>query len=76
MKEVKYAEALSVDYISLAPIEETLSHPNAAPLGWVVAKDIVSKSNLPVYLLGGMGSDSLVRALNIGAQGVAGISKI
>tara|TARA_B100001079_G_scaffold50444_1_gene41384 strand:- start:53 stop:982 length:930 start_codon:yes stop_codon:yes gene_type:complete len=76
LKEVKYAEALSVDYISLAPIEETLSHPNAAPLGWVVAKDIVSKSNLPVYLLGGMGSDSLVRALNIGAQGVAGISKI
>jgi 8-oxo-dGTP diphosphatase len=76
MKEAKYAEAISVDYISLAPIEETPSHPNAAPLGWVVAKDIVSKSNLPVYLLGGMGKDSLDRALNINAQGVAGISRI
>jgi len=76
MKEAKYAEAISVDYISLAPIEETPSHPNAVPLGWVVAKDIVSKSNLPVYLLGGMGKDSLDRALNINAQGVAGISRI
>ena len=76
MKEAKYAEAISVDYISLAPIEETPSHPNATPLGWEVAKDIVSKSNLPVYLLGGMGKDSLDRALNINAQGVAGISRI
>ena len=76
MKEAKYAETISVDYISLAPIEKTPSHPNATPLGWVVAKDIVSKSNLPVYLLGGMGKDSLDRALNINAQGVAGISRI
>ncbi len=75
-KEAKYAEAVSVDYISLAPIEETPSHPNATPLGWEVAKDIVSKSNLPVYLLGGMGRDSLGRALKIRAQGIAGISQI
>ncbi len=76
MKEAKYAETISVDYISLAPIEETPSHPNATPLGWEVAKDIVSKSNLPVYLLGGMGRDSLGRALKIRAQGIAGISQI
>ena len=76
MKEAKYAEAVSVDYISLAPIEETPSHPNATPLGWEVAKDIVSKSNLPVYLLGGMSRDSLGRALKIRAQGIAGISQI
>jgi len=76
MKEAKYAETISVDYISLAPIEETPSHPNATSLGWEVAKDIVSKSNLPVYLLGGMSKDSLYRALNINAQGVAGISRI
>ena len=76
MKEAKYAETISVDYISLAPIEETPSHPNATPLGWEVATDIVSKSNLPVYLLGGMSKDSLYRALNINAQGIAGISRI
>jgi 8-oxo-dGTP diphosphatase len=76
MKEAKYAETISVDYISLAPIEETPSHPNATPLGWEVAKDIVSKSNLPVYLLGGMSRDSLGRALKIRAQGIAGISQI
>ena len=76
IKEAKYAETISVDYISLAPIEETPSHPNATPLGWEVAKDIVSKSNLPVYLLGGMGRDSLGRALKIRAQGIAGISQI
>ncbi|MDP6974779.1 MAG: Nudix family hydrolase [Gammaproteobacteria bacterium] len=76
MKEAKYAEIISVDYISLAPIEETTSHPNATPLGWEVANDIVSKSNLPVYLLGGMSRDSLGRALKIRAQGIAGISQI
>jgi len=76
IKEAKYAETISVDYISLAPIEETPSHPNATPLGWEVAKDIVSKSNLPVYLLGGMSRDSLGRALKIRAQGIAGISQI
>jgi thiamine monophosphate synthase len=41
-----------------------------------VASDIISKSNLPVYLLGGMSKEVLDKALSIGAQGVAGISQI
>jgi len=74
--EAKYAEKISADYISLSPINSTPSHPHFSPLGWQAASDIISKSNLPVYLLGGMSKEVLDKALSIGAQGVAGISQI
>ena len=67
---------ISADYISLSPVNSTPSHPHIPPLGWQVASDIISKSNLPVYLLGGMSKEVLDKALSIGAQGVAGISQI
>ena len=62
--------------ISLSPINSTPSHSYIPPLGWQAASDIISKSNLPVYLLGGMSKEALDKALNIGAQGIAGISQI
>ena len=74
--EAELAENISADYISLSPINSTSSHPHIPPLGWQAASDIISKSNLPVYLLGGMTKEGLDKALNIGAQGIAGISQI
>jgi len=74
--EAEHAENISADYISLSPIHSTPSHANISPLGWQAASDIISKSNLPVYLLGGMSKEMLDKALNIGAQGIAGISQI
>ena len=62
--------------LRLSPINATSSHPHIPPLGWQAASDIISKSNLPVYLLGGMSKEELDKALNIGAQGIAGISQI
>ena len=74
--EAEHAEKISADYISLSPVNLTPSHPHIPPLGWQSASDIISKSNLPVYLLGGMSKEVLDKALSIGAQGVAGISQI
>jgi len=74
--EALHAENISADYISLSPIEKTLTHPNSIPLGWKDASDIIKKCNLPVFLLGGMNKELVEKALSIGAQGVAGIRGI
>jgi 8-oxo-dGTP diphosphatase len=74
--EALHAENISADYISLSPIEKTLTHPNSIPLGWKDASDIIEKCNLPVFLLGGMNKELVEKALSIGAQGVAGIRGI
>ena len=74
--EALHAENISADYISLSPIEKTLTHPNSIPLGWKDASDIIGKCNLPVFLLGGMNKELVEKALSIGAQGVAGIRGI
>ncbi len=76
LEEVKHAEKMSMDYISLSPINKTLSHPDTKTLGWSKASEIVSQSRLPIYLLGGMNKDSLNQALSIGAKGIAGIRGI
>ena len=73
LNEAKHAEHLSADYISLSPINETLSHPNTGVLGWVNASDIIKQCKIPIFLLGGMNNDLMNRALSIGAQGIAGI---
>ena len=73
MKEVMQAEKILVDYVSLSPINKTLSHPETEPLGWERASQIISQCQIPVYLLGGMEKDFMEKALIIGAQGIAGI---
>ena len=73
LEEVKHAEKMFLDYISLSPINKTLSHPDTKTLGWTRASEIISQSRLPIYLLGGMNNDSLKQALSIGAKGIAGI---
>jgi 8-oxo-dGTP diphosphatase len=73
MKEVMQAEKILVDYVSLSPINKTLSHPETKPLGWERVSQIISQCQIPVYLLGGMEKDFMEKALIIGAQGIAGI---
>jgi len=73
MEEVMQAEKILVDYVSLSPINKTLSHPETEPLGWERASQIISQCQIPVYLLGGMEKDFMEKALIIGAQGIAGI---
>jgi len=73
-QQLAQAEALGIDFVTLSPVEPTSSHADAVGLGWRLFEDWVSRAKLPVYALGGMSDHQLDRALNAGAQGVAGIS--
>lgn len=71
--QIQHAEAIGVDFVVLAPVLKTLSHPDAPPLGWHPFTELVAMSKLPVYALGGMQRSDLGQAKLSGAQGLAGI---
>ncbi|WP_394239990.1 Nudix family hydrolase [Halopseudomonas laoshanensis] len=73
-EELKMANDIGADFATLSPVLPTQSHPGAAHLGWERAAELVAMANMPVYLLGGLSSDDLERAQEIGAHGIAGIS--
>ncbi|MDO9320375.1 MAG: Nudix family hydrolase [Pseudomonas sp.] len=72
-EELALAAQMGVDFVTLSPLQPTLTHPDAAPLGWDVASELIGACNLPVFLLGGLSPQDSERAWQIGAQGVAGI---
>lgn len=69
--ELAHAEKLGLDFVTLSPVAQTESHPNAELLGWQDFSSLMSKVTLPVFALGGMRLDDLPQALSSGAQGVA-----
>lgn len=71
--ELKAAEALGADFVTLSPVQATTSHPEAVPLGWPRFAELVARSHLPVFALGGVNSSNLEAAWTVGARGVAGI---
>ena len=71
---LELAKQMGVDFIVLSPILATASHPEATPMGWLCAADLLLGFAQPAYLLGGLGPSDMARASQIGAQGVAGIS--
>ena len=73
LQELQHAEKIGVDFVVLAPVLATKTHPEMEPLGWEHFTDLVSKVNLPVYALGGLSESGLDVALQAGAQGVAAI---
>lgn len=73
LAQIQHAQTIGVDFVVLAPVLKTLSHPDAPPLGWHWFTELVAMSKLPVYALGGMQSSDLERAKLRGAQGLAGI---
>ncbi|WP_166364389.1 Nudix family hydrolase [Pseudomonas akapageensis] len=72
-EELALAEQMGVDFVTLSPVQETQTHPEAQPLGWEQAGQLVDGFNKPVFLLGGVSAEDRQRAWGIGAQGVAGI---
>lgn len=69
--DLTVAQDLGLDYALLSPVKFTQSHPQAHPLGWERFAQLVAKARLPVYALGGLGSEDLQLAWQHGAQGVA-----
>lgn len=72
--ELAHAVAIGADYATLGPVLPTRSHPEAKGMGWDRFTELVSQEVLPVYALGGTRPELLDRAINAGAQGIAGIS--
>ncbi len=72
-EELALAQQMGVDFVTLSPVQPTLTHPDAPPLGWDQARGLIEGFNQPVFLLGGLGPQDQAKAWEIGAQGVAGI---
>lgn len=72
-EELALAQQMGVDFVTLSPVQPTLTHPEATPIGWDEAQRLIAGFEQPVYVLGGVGPDDRTRAWAIGAQGVAGI---
>ena len=75
-EELEIASRLGVDFVALAPVLATSSHPKATPLGWQEFKELCATVNAPVYALGGMRAEHLSAARDVGAQGLAMISGV
>jgi len=73
-QELEKAQALGVDFVVLAPVQTTASHPEVTPLGWDKFQQLCRLSGLPVYALGGVQMTDVDRIRRAGGQGVAGIS--
>lgn len=73
-QELAMAADIGADLVTLSPVLQTRSHPQATPLGWHRAAELIALTNIPVYLLGGLCETHLEKAQAIGAQGIAGIS--
>ncbi len=69
--ELAHAQLLDLDFAVLSPVKSTLSHPEAAPLGWQGFAQLTEHLTLPVYALGGLALTDLPVALSYGARGVA-----
>lgn len=70
-QELEQAEKLGLDYVMLSPVQATLSHADAKPLGWDKFSNLIAGYSLPVYALGGMQASDLHAARLHGAHGIA-----
>lgn len=72
-EELQHAEHIGVDFVVLAPVLATQTHPDTPPLGWQQFAELVNECSLPVYALGGQTLADLSIAQHAGGQGVAAI---
>jgi 8-oxo-dGTP diphosphatase len=74
LQELKQAELIGLDFVVLAPVLLTSTHPNTTPLGWENLQSLIDQVNLPVFALGGLSLQDIDRVIDAGGQGIAGIS--
>lgn len=74
LEQLEQALAIGCDYGCLSPVLSTRSHPEVHPLGWQEFSRLAGAAKFPVYALGGLSGQDLNQAIEMGAQGVAGIS--
>jgi len=69
--ELQHAQNLTLDFAVLSPVLPTASHVDASPLGWPEFTRIIEDCAIPVYALGGLQPQDLIRAWHSGAHGIA-----
>lgn len=74
-EELRHAEAIGVDFVSLSPVRATATHAGQEALGWEAFGQMLTAAKLPVYALGGMREKDLAPAVAAGAQGIAAIGE-
>ena len=72
-EELNKAMDIGVDFVVVAPVLPTETHPDANPLGWDNFYQLTEQSSVPVYALGGMREEHIEQAQQHGAQGIAAI---
>ena len=73
-QQLKHAEKIGLDFVVLAPVLATQTHPDTEPLGWEIFKSLINGVNIPVFALGGMTKKHQKTAQSYGGQGIAGIT--
>jgi 8-oxo-dGTP diphosphatase len=73
LEELKHAEKIGVDFVVIAPVLATPTHPDTEPLGWQNLAELIQEINVPCYALGGLTPADLITARQMGAQGISAI---
>jgi thiamine-phosphate diphosphorylase len=73
LEQLRHAENIGVDFVTLSPVARTATHPDAIPLGWSAFAELCRSTTLPVFGLGGVSEQDLAMAMQCGAYGIAAI---
>lgn len=77
LEEALQAEKQGADYVSVSPIFETKTKPDAGkPAGIELIKEVKEGVKLPIVAIGGINEENLQQVLEAGADSVAVISVI
>ncbi|MGR9052589.1 MAG: Nudix family hydrolase [Gammaproteobacteria bacterium] len=73
IEELHKARRLGLDFVVLAPVLPTTTHPGAKTLGWAQFSELAAQAGMPVYAMGGLAKDDLDKVQRAGGHGVSGI---
>ncbi|MDD9958591.1 MAG: Nudix family hydrolase [Gammaproteobacteria bacterium] len=72
--ELAHAQKVDADFVTLSPVNPSEKYRAGAELGWDQFSKLAAQVSLPVYALGGVGSEHMELARSSGAFGIAGIT--
>jgi len=75
-KEIQAARQLVPDFMVLGNVLPTASHPARSMLGWDGFDVLAEQAGCPVYAIGGQSLETLGKAQQHGAHGIAGIRRM